>query len=73
MAISESVQLKIVSAFHSVVTAIIGATVFMYSFVHLVPLSQYAIEALGIFGAYYGTHVYASNKFAGASNPAPKA
>ena len=64
---TETVSIHIISAFKSLGLALIGAYVFVAGFHTLAPLTEYGLASLGSFGAYYGLHVYVSNKFIGAS------
>lgn len=61
MAISESVQLAIVHFANTVVTAGVGAFVFLEGLIHATPLTVQAVEYVATFGMYYGVHVYSSN------------
>lgn len=61
MVISEKVQLAIAHTINTTVTAVIGATVFMFGLIHATPLTTVAVEYVATFGMYYGVHVYSSN------------
>jgi hypothetical protein len=63
---TETVSIHIISAVKSLGLALIGAFVFVSGFHTLAPLTEYGLASLGSFGAYYGLHVYVSNKFIGA-------
>ncbi len=63
MAYSEKVQLSIVHLFKDVIMTAIGAFVFIYGLAHAVPLTTIAVEYIGVYGAYFGVHVYSSNSF----------
>lgn len=50
------IQLAIVHFFKDVAFLIAASLVFVDAFSHLIPLTQFGVEALGIFGSYYGVH-----------------
>ena len=51
---------KIISAVKDIFLAAIGATVFIFGMIHSVPLTTEAVEYVGVYGAYFGIHVYSS-------------
>ena len=67
---------KIISAVKDIFLAAIGATVFIFGMVHSVPITTEAVEYVGVYGAYFGIHVYSSsviNKSGTAITQAPAA
>ena len=63
MPYSDRVLLSIIHLFKDVIMTAIGAFVFIYGFAHAVPLTTISVEYIGIYGAYFGVHVYSSNSF----------
>ena len=51
---------KIISAVKDIFLAAIGATVFIFGMIHSIPLTTEAVEYVGVYGAYFGIHVYSS-------------
>ena len=51
---------KIISAVKDIFLAAIGATVFIFGMIHSVPITTEAVEYVGVYGAYFGIHVYSS-------------
>ena len=51
---------KIISAVKDIFLAAIGATVFVFGMVHSIPITTAAVEYVGVYGAYFGIHVYSS-------------
>ena len=51
---------KIISAAKDIFLAAIGATVFIFGMIHSVPITTQAVEYVGVYGAYFGIHVYSS-------------
>lgn len=65
---------KIISAVKDIFLAAIGATVFIFGMIHSVPITTEAVEYVGVYGAYFGIHVYSSatiNKSGTAITQAP--
>ena len=60
MAIDSAKQGKLISAVKDIFLAAIGATVFIFGLIHSVPLTTQAVEYVGVYGAYFGIHVYSS-------------
>ena len=60
MAIDSANLGKLISAVKDIILAAIGATVFIYGFVHATPITTEVVEYLGVFASYYGVHVYRS-------------
>lgn len=53
-------SVQAINAAKDILLALIGAAVFVFGIVHQVPLTTNAVEYVGLFGAYYGVHVYSS-------------
>ena len=51
---------KIISAVKDIFLAAIGATVFIFGMIHSTPITTEAVEYVGVYGAYFGIHVYSS-------------
>ena len=60
MAIDSANQGKLISAVKDIFLAAIGATVFIFGMIHSIPLTTEAVEYVGVYGAYFGIHVYSS-------------
>lgn len=50
------IALGLIHAIKDITFAAIGAVVFVHGFSDLTPLTQMGVEALGLFGAYFGVH-----------------
>lgn len=60
--VSDAVAIRIVSAVKDIVLAGIGATVFIFGVIHAQPITTVVVEYVGVYGAYFGIHVYSSAK-----------
>ena len=61
MAIDSANQGKLISAVKDIFLAAIGATVFIFGLIHSVPLTTQAVEYIGVYGSYFGLHMYTSS------------
>lgn len=57
---SDAVTIKAIHAVKDILLAVIGSVVFIYGLIHAVPLTTEAVEYVGIYGAYFGIHVFSS-------------
>lgn len=51
------IALGLIHAIKDITFASIGAVVFVHGFTDLTPLTQMGVEALGIWGAYFGANI----------------
>lgn len=65
------IQLAIIHAIDSAVSLIAGVYVAVTTLQYAEPLTQTAIQYLGIFGMYYGLHVYTHNAISKAAATTP--
>jgi hypothetical protein len=57
----KTVAIKLLHTVDNIVMSAIGATVFIFGFIHATPLTTIAAEYVGIYGTYFGVHVFSSN------------
>ena len=60
--VSDIVATKIIGAVKDIFLALIGASVFIFGLIHNTPITSEAVEYVGVYGAYFGLHVYSSYK-----------
>ena len=61
MTLSDTVIVKLLHTLDNIVMSAIGATVFIFGLIHATPLTSMAVEYVGVFGTYFGVHVFTSN------------
>ena len=61
MPLSDTVIVKLLHTLDNIIMSAIGATVFIFGLIHATPLTTMAVEYVGVFGTYFGVHVFTSN------------
>lgn len=57
---SDIVKIHAIHMVKDIVMSALGAAVFIFGFIHSIPLTTVAVEYVAIYGTYFGVHVATS-------------